>query len=118
MSSALVARSSTGHACSPVSDRTGGLYAHVVLFGFIYPAERHQVPTWVMEELAGRLAAETRSGDDQGEKVCYGTIVSRQQYLKDLNDWGYADARLADDLMSPEDIRLWTAGIAIDGAKG
>ena len=92
------------------------LYAHIVLFGFIYPSDRDKVPAWVMDELAQRLAAETRTGNT-AEKICNGTIVSRQQYLKDIEDWGYADARRVDGRMTDEDIALWTAGIAIDGAK-
>ncbi|HVG25128.1 MAG TPA: hypothetical protein VND45_13310 [Thermoanaerobaculia bacterium] len=90
------------------------LYAHIVLFGFIYPGDREKVPAWVVEELTTRMRAETTNA---AEKVCNGTIVSRQQYLKDVSDWGYQDARLADRLMSPEDIELWTAGIEVDGAK-
>jgi hypothetical protein len=92
------------------------LYAHLVLFGFIYPGERAKVPAWVMDDLAKRLAEETRTGN-AAEKVCNGTILSRQQYLKDIGEWGYADARAVDGLMSKEDIELWTAGIAVDGAK-
>ena len=90
------------------------LYAHVVMFGFIYPSDREQVPAWVIDELTERVRSEK---ENAAEKVCYGTIISRQQYLKDINDWGYADARRVDDRMSPEDIELWTAGIAVDGAK-
>ncbi|HEX6158831.1 MAG TPA: hypothetical protein VF111_01615 [Thermoanaerobaculia bacterium] len=92
------------------------LYAHIVLFGFIYPSERDKVPDWVMDELTGRLQQETRSGN-AGEKVCYGTIISRQQYLKDITDWGYEDARRVHDTMADEDIAHWTAGIEVDGAK-
>jgi hypothetical protein len=92
------------------------LYAHLVLYGFIYPGEREQVPVWVMDELARRMDEETRAGN-AAEKVCNGTIISRQQYLKDIGEWGYADARVVERLMSPEDIALWTAGIAVDGAK-
>lgn len=90
------------------------LYAHVVMFGFIYPSDREQVPAWVIDELTDRVRAEKTN---ESEKVCYGTIISRQQYLKDINEWGYADARRVDDVMSEEDIALWTAGIEVDGAK-
>ncbi len=92
------------------------LYAHVVLFGFIYPSDREQVPRWVMDELTARVRAETLAGNAD-ERVNYGTIVSRQQYLKDIREWGYEDARRVHDTMSSHDIDLWTAGIAIDGAK-
>jgi hypothetical protein len=90
------------------------LYAHIVLFGFVYPGDREQVPAWVIDELTERMRGEK---ENAAEKVCNGTIISRQQYLKDVNDWGYEDARLADGLMSEEDVALWTAGIAVDGAK-
>ncbi|HUR80741.1 MAG TPA: hypothetical protein VM733_08240 [Thermoanaerobaculia bacterium] len=90
------------------------LYAHVVLFGFIYPGERERVPAWVTEELMRRMREE---GANAGGKTCNGTIISRQQYLKDVDDWGYEDARLVEGLMSAEDLELWTAGIAVDGAK-
>lgn len=92
------------------------LYAHVVLFGFIYPAERRQVPEWVMAELAARLRDETHAGNAD-ERINYGTIISRQQYLKDIAEWGYEDARLVHGTMSEADIESWTAGIVIDGAK-
>ncbi len=92
------------------------LYAHLVMFGFIYPSDRDKVPAWVMDELAKRMHDETQAGAT-GEKVCYGTIISRQQYLKDVGDWGYSDARLVHGTMTEDDIAHWTAGIAIDGAK-
>ncbi|HET7434717.1 MAG TPA: hypothetical protein VFN10_08400 [Thermoanaerobaculia bacterium] len=92
------------------------LYAHLVLFGFIYPSDRDKVPAWVMEQLSQRVAEESKQGNTS-EKVCYGTIISRQQYLKDINDWGYADARLVNETMTEAEIDHWTAGIAIDGAK-
>lgn len=90
------------------------LYTHVVLFGFIYPGDRDRIPSWLVEELTARVARETAG---TGEKVCYGTILSRQQYLKDVEEWGYEDARLTDGVMSEEDIERWTAGIAVDGTK-
>jgi len=92
------------------------LYAHLVLFGFTYPTDRSKVPVAVMNELAERLRKEIDAGD-AAEKTCYGTILSRQQYLKDINEWGYADARLVHKTMTEEEIAHWTAGIEIDGAK-
>jgi hypothetical protein len=92
------------------------LYAHVVLYGFIYPSDRSKVPAWVADELGRRLREETEAGDAV-DRVCYGTIVSRQQYLRDVSEWGYEDARLVHETMSEEDIAHWTAGIALDGAK-
>ena len=93
------------------------LYAHIILFGFIYPSDREMIPRWVMEDLAARVTQETQAGNAK-EKICNGTIISRQQYLTDVNEWGYKDARLEPiGNMSPEDIARWTAGIALDGSK-
>jgi hypothetical protein len=90
------------------------LFAHVVLFGFIYPSDRSTIPQWVIDELTNRFRDDSADAPD---KVCNGTIISRQQYLTDVNEWGYKDARLVYGLMSEEEIHRWTAGIAVDGAK-
>ena len=92
------------------------LFAHIVLFGFVYPSDRSKVPAKVMEELLNRVRAETEEGDAK-EKISNGTVISRQQYLKDIDEWGYKDARREYGLMSDEDIHRWTAGIEVDGAK-
>lgn len=93
------------------------LFAHVILFGFIFPSDRSKVPQWVIEELSDKLAKETKRGD-LPDKICYGTIVSRQQYLIDVNERGYRDARLEPlGNMNEEEIAEWTKGIEIDGHK-
>jgi Nucleotidyl transferase of unknown function (DUF2204) len=90
------------------------LLHHLVLFGFIYPSERARVPAAVMHELMGRLDTElTRSVP---ERVCQGTLISRAQYLNDVEEWGYADPRLAPHgNMTSDERERWTAGIAHDG---
>jgi len=94
------------------------LLSHIVLFGFIYPSDRSKVPQWVVEELTRRLLEETNQ-PDATERTCYGTILSRQQYLIDVTKRGYKDARLQPiGKMTTEEIEQWTAGITIDGAKG
>ncbi len=93
------------------------LYCHLILFGFIYPSNRSKIPTWVMQELGSRLAKEIQA-PDSNDKSCYGTIISRQQYLVDVLRWGYKDARLKPPgTMSAEEIAHWTSGIEADGSK-
>jgi hypothetical protein len=46
-------------------------------------------------------------------RVCDGTLLSRQQYLIDINERGYADGRLAPrGEMSTAEIAHWTSAIA------
>jgi hypothetical protein len=93
------------------------LLAHLVMFGFIYPGERERVPGWVMRELLRRLDTATSAPAPPG-RLCRGPLLSRQQYLIDVEQWGYLDARALDDNpMSEDDIATWTAAIAKDGAK-
>lgn len=91
------------------------LLSHLVLFGFVYPSERSQVPEGVLLELLDRLQSETREPPPV-DAPCQGTLLSREQYLVDVKQWGYRDARLAPEgVMSARDIRHWTA--AINGQK-
>jgi hypothetical protein len=89
------------------------LFSHLVLFGFIYPSERDIVPAWVTEELIDRLHDETETAPPK-ERVCQGTLLSRAQYLVDIEHWGYQDARLMEGYMTPGDIGLWTEAIGRD----
>ena len=90
------------------------LLSHLVMYGFIYPGERDRVPAWVMRALLGRLEHELVE-PPPSERVCQGTLLSRQQYLVDIHHWGYSDARLCGEVrMTPEDIDLWTAAIKDD----
>lgn len=88
------------------------LLAHLTLFGFIYPGERHRIPDWVMQELAARLVAETRQPPREDLHVCAGTLLSREQYLHDVERLGYVDGRLTPaSTMTPEDVQTWTEAI-------
>ena len=69
------------------------LLSHLVLFGFIYPGERALIPSAVMKDLVNRLLAEL-DVPTRDSKVCQGTLLSRAQYLVDVDDWGYEDARV------------------------
>lgn len=86
------------------------LMSHLVMFGFVYPGERHKVPGWVMKELVDRVTTESTQVSSI-ERVCQGTLVSREQYLIDIDRWNYEDARLSQTNMSEEDVAHWTAAI-------
>jgi len=93
------------------------LLSHLILFGYIYPSERQRLPSWVMQALLRRLTV-SLSAPSPTQRLCRGTLLSRQQYLIDVEQWGYLDARLRpDNPMSESDIATWTAAIAEDGAS-
>jgi hypothetical protein len=87
------------------------LLSHLVLFGFIYPGERALIPSAIIRELLNRLLAEM-DVPTRDSKVCQGTLLSRGQYLVDVDEWGYEDARQAPrGSMTAEQIAEWTAAI-------
>jgi hypothetical protein len=110
------------HACSAQFDwprllqRFGAhwrvLLNYLILFGFVYPAKQSSIPTWVMQDLVGRLLHEVHH-PHSADQLCHGTLLSRAQYLVDLEHWGYRDARLKPTgSMTAADIAHWTAAIA------
>ena len=109
-------------ACAPILDwdrlvrRFGPhwrvLLGHLVFFSFVYPNKRGLIPNGLMTELLER--AKREQGSEEIE-VCRGTLLSREQYLVDLRERGYADARLPPwGGVAPEHIRRWTAAIGGD----
>ena len=48
------------------------LFGHLVLFGFIYPAERDKIPAWLLKELSDRLVNEIE-----------GAVAARADLLRD-----------------------------------
>ena len=88
------------------------LLAHLVLFGFAYPGERDRVPAEIMDLLSAKLLMD-KATEPGTAGVCRGTLLSREQYLVDLEELGYIDGRLLSPEvhMSLEDIDHWTRAI-------
>ena len=87
------------------------LFAHVILFGFVYPSHRNLIPERVIQTMVRRLEHE-RGQSPPDERICRGTLLSRAQYLKDIEEWHYIDARLwPEGSMSSDDIKHWTEAI-------
>jgi hypothetical protein len=92
------------------------LLSHLVLFEFTYPSERERVPGWVMHKLLRRLE-DSMQAPVPHERLCRGTLLSRQQYLIDVERRGYIDPRtLSENPMTDDEIATWTAGISRDGS--
>jgi hypothetical protein len=83
------------------------LYAHLVLFAYVFPGQAESIPRWVMDELNARARLDVTSD----ARMCRGTLLSREQYLPDLLR-GWHDGRLRPTgSMSTEAIELWTDAI-------
>jgi hypothetical protein len=84
------------------------LLSHLVLFGFVYPSERHRIPLAVIEQLTAKMQ---REGAAPGsERICQGTLLSRAQYLHDVRVEGYRDSRLDERCrMTKAEMEEWTA---------
>ena len=87
------------------------LLMQIVKFGFVYPSERYRIPREIVEQLMARFTSELNDRS-LPDKVCYGTLTSRAQYLVDVREWGFADARLEPwGTMKSEDVDHWTRAI-------
>jgi hypothetical protein len=83
------------------------LLSHLVLFTYIYPGERHRLPPRVLDELLADVTAQPSAADEQ--RLCRGSLLSRAQYLVDIADWGYVDARQEPRCsMSADDVAQWS----------
>jgi hypothetical protein len=87
------------------------MLSHLILFGFIYPGERSLIPSSVIRDLLNRLLAELEV-PTRDSKVCQGTLLSRAQYLVDIDEWRYEDARVQPrGAMTDQQVQEWTAAI-------
>jgi len=68
------------------------LLVHLITFRFAFPSDKDQVPERVMRDLVGRLERR-EAAPAAKERICRGTLLSRQQYLPETNVEGYRDAR-------------------------
>src|SRR5262245_53086746 len=86
------------------------LLSHLILFGYIYPGERMRIPDAIVQDLITRLRSEAKTAGPEG--LCRGTLLSLQQYLLDVQEWGCRDARLEGRVqMNEKDIADWTDAI-------
>jgi hypothetical protein len=93
------------------------LLNHLILFGYIYPSERHRIPNVLLRDLLSRLEVEL-AAPIPADPSCHGSLLSRTQYRVDIEKLGYKDARLPPDgKMSPQETHEWTAAADIEEQK-
>jgi hypothetical protein len=87
------------------------LFVHLMLFAFVYPAEQHRIPSRIIDDLVRLIEADLHTAAPP-ERLCCGTLLSREQYLPDVQRWGYLDARLSPrGALSRDETDRWTAAI-------
>ena len=90
------------------------LLAHLTIFAYAYPSEAHRMPEWVWTLLHERALRELRTPTENA-RICRGTFLSREQYLVDLEEWGFRDPRLRPSgPMTATEIVEWTDAIDQD----
>jgi hypothetical protein len=67
------------------------LLSSLVLFGYVYPAERSKIPDGLVRELVERWQ---RQGNSSGPEICRGTLLSHSQFLHDVTAANLLDARV------------------------
>ena len=83
------------------------LLAHLILFGFVYPDDRENVPTDVVDALFAQFSNDLPRSNEYC--LCQGPLLSRTQYLIDAEEWDYIDPRLQPHgTMTREQVRQWT----------
>jgi hypothetical protein len=87
------------------------LLSHLLLFEFVYPSEpAPEARRWA--RVLARKLEDAEDAPEAAERICRGTLLSRAQYLPDITDWGYADARQRPHgPMSEEAVQRWTDAI-------
>jgi hypothetical protein len=85
------------------------LLAYLILFGFVYPSERTAVPAELVDELFARLDVEAIA---PAAALCRGTLLAGSEYLADVEQGGYVDARLRPwGNLTAEQIAQWKQAI-------
>jgi hypothetical protein len=71
------------------------LLSHLMLFRYVYPGYRQQVPERILRELLRRAEDEAETPPDEGEgrDLTRGTLISRFSFAIDVNEWGFRDLR-------------------------
>jgi hypothetical protein len=89
------------------------LLSQILMFSYVYPAYRSNVPGWVIERLLERARAET--GRDEGETdFTRGPLISKFSFTIDIREWGFNSPR--EELVRqarrvPEIVAICDAGV-------
>jgi hypothetical protein len=75
-----------------VGDNWPLLLSQVLMFSYVYPGYRSNIPAWVPEQLLERARAEF-GRDEENLDFTRGPLISRFSFMIDVREWGFADPR-------------------------
>jgi hypothetical protein len=70
------------------------LLAQLLMFNYVYPGYRSNVPQWVMDTLLERAQTDTGANVDDLDYT-RGPLISRFSFMIDVREWGFVDPRAA-----------------------
>ncbi|MEX1127136.1 MAG: hypothetical protein WD227_07020 [Vicinamibacterales bacterium] len=68
------------------------LFSQVLMFTYVYPGYKANIPAWVPEHLL-TLAKEEFAKEEEQVDVTRGPMISRFSFTIDVREWGFADPR-------------------------
>ena len=68
------------------------LLSQVLMFTYVYPGYKSNIPAWVPEHLLGLAREEFGKGEEEVD-FTRGPMISRFSFTIDVREWGFADPR-------------------------
>jgi hypothetical protein len=68
------------------------LLSQLLMFNYVYPGYRTNVPAWVPEQLLDRARAQVGHDEDRLE-FTRGPLISRFSFMIDVREWGFSSPR-------------------------
>lgn len=65
------------------------LLSQILMFGYVYPGYRHNVPDWVPRRLLDQARAEIGRDEPDHVDVTRGPLISRFSFTIDVREWGF-----------------------------
>ena len=68
------------------------LLSQVLMFTYVYPGHKNNIPAWVREQLLERAQAEFMRAEEDVD-FTRGPLISRFSFTIDVREWGFGDPR-------------------------
>lgn len=68
------------------------LLSQVLMFAYVYPGHKSNIPSWVPEQLLERARQEF-AREDEDVDLTRGPVISRFSFTIDVREWGFSDPR-------------------------